>query len=297
MILQTWKPNYEKGKIIYYTIVDNTDLKNLKGKTAYKVIWVCDNKNCKYTNKKHIISACHLTKSKMCYDLQICRPCQCSGDGNGRFNDHRTWDEIYGQDKSFDMKKHMSKKWIGDLNPSKKDYVKIKKNQPIIDKDFIKKIVNEKNFILIDVDILNGKYSRFIIRCDKGHEIQKKYLNFVRKDKKFICEKCFYDSISMNLTDEEIKEIEKYKKQIRSLTAKNYRLYKDIINPNNLKISKNDHHIDHKFSIYEGFKNNVDTKIISAKENLQVIPSKENLSKQGKCSISLDQLLSLTNYL
>ena len=63
------------------------------------------------------------------------------------------------------------------------------------------------------------------------------------------------------------------------------------------KIGKNDYHLDHKYSIYEGFKNNVDPLIMASKENLEVIPSKINLSKQNRCSISLDELFKLTEYL
>ena len=55
--------------------------------------------------------------------------------------------------------------------------------------------------------------------------------------------------------------------------------------------SKWDYHIDHEFSISEGFKNNVNPNIISAKENLEMLKSVDNLRKCGKCSITLDELL------
>ena len=63
MILNVWKPLYNKGKIMSYSLVDTDEIKILKGKTAYKVIWVCDEINCKTKNKKHSISACHLIKT------------------------------------------------------------------------------------------------------------------------------------------------------------------------------------------------------------------------------------------
>lgn len=297
MIHSVWKPYYNKGKIVYYEKINNEDLFDLKGKTAYKVIWSCDNQKCNYQNKLHSISACHLTKPKLSPLIQICRPCQCTGEGNGRFGDNRKWDDLYDDQKVKKLKKIYSNKWKGEHNPSKKDEIKIKKNQNIIDETFIKKIVSEKNFILNKINKIDGKKSQFEIECKYGHKSEKIYLNFIRKDQNFICQKCFYESISLNLTDEDMVKIEKYKKQVRALTAKNYKLFKNIINPENLKIGKKEYHLDHKYSIYEGFKNKVDYRVISAKENLQIIPFRENLSKQAKCNIDLDKLLSLTEYL
>lgn len=297
MIKSVWKPIYFKGKIVNYELVDNSEIKDIKGKTAYKAIWICDNKECKNIKKIHAISAFHLKKPKMCYDLQICRPCQCTGSGNGRYGDNRKWDELHSTEKVQSLKKLMSEKWLGELNPSKKEEVKVKKNQTIINETYIRKIIKQKNFKLIEIIKLDGKNSKFIVECEKGHISDKTYVNFTKKEKKFICQKCFYDNISLNLTEDEIKNIENYKRQIRALTAKNYKIYKNLINPKNLKLGKSDYHIDHKFSIYEGYKNNLDPIVIASKENLEVIHSKENLSKQQKCSITLNELKELTKYL
>ena len=297
MILSVWKPLYNKGKIMSYSLVDNDEIKTLKGKTAYKVIWVCDDINCKTKNKKHSISACHLIKPKMSYEKQICRSCQCTGEGNGRYGDNRKWEELYDEKKYLELKKNMSERLTGESNPSKRNSVKIKKNQTIIDEKYIHKITTEKSFDLLEIIDLNGKNTKFLVKCKLGHTLEKTYVNFTKKNKKFICEKCFYDSISLNLDDEELSKIENYKKQVRVLTAKNYKIHKNTINPKNLKISKTEYHLDHKYSIYEGFKNNVDYRVISAKENLDVIPMKENLSKQHNCSISLDELIESTKYL
>jgi hypothetical protein len=161
----------------------------------------------------------------------------------------------------------------------------------------LKSITESKNFKIIEIIKLDGKRSELLVECQNKHKGFKKYTNFIRKNKTFICQKCYYESISLNLSEDEIKKIENYKKQVRALTAKNYKLYKDFINPDGLKIGKKNYHIDHKYSIHEGFKNGIDYHIISAKENLQAIPYNENLSKQSKCSIDLNQLLWLTDYL
>jgi len=297
MIKSIWKPKFFKKELIRYDLIEEKITSKRPGISNYKVIWVCDNEKCKTPNKIHSISANHLKKEKMCFQTQICRPCQCTGEGNGRFGDRRKWDDFFDGEKLTKMKDYFSKKWKGDNNPSKKNEVKIKKNQNIIDESFLKRIVSEKNFYLLEIINLNGKNSILSVECNKGHHTIKKYSNLTRKQSKFICEKCYYESFSLSLSDEDIKIFKNYKKQIRSLTAKNYKLYKHIINPNNLKLGRGFYHIDHKFSIYEGFKNNVPANIIAAKENLEIITEKENCSKQEKCSITLNELFSLTNYL
>jgi len=297
MIISVWKPISIKSKISHYDLVNVETLLCKKGTSGYKVIWICDNENCKAPNKLHSISACHLIKEKMSYETQICRPCQCSGSGNGRYGDHRKWEDFFGKSKVEELKTKYSNKWKGNLNPSKLSHVKIKKNQVVIDKDYIKKICNYKNFSLIEIIKLDGKNSEFIVRCQNDHESKKTYTSFTNKNKKWICSKCFYDSIGMNLTDEELKEFKKYSKQVRGLTAKNYRLYKKIINPKNLITGKSTYHVDHKYSICEGYRNNVDFRVISSKENLEIIKANENLKKNINCSISLNELLSKTKYL
>jgi len=50
------------------------------------------------------------------------------------------------------------------------------------------------------------------------------------------------------------------------------------------------YHLDHKFSILEGFKNNISPKIIGDIKNLEFIPWEDNIKKRTKCSISIKNL-------
>jgi hypothetical protein len=295
MIVSVWKPIYNKGKIKHYDLVDKEHLLDPKGKTAYKVIWTCDSENCKTQNKKHSISACHLTKTNMNYHKQICRPCQCSGVNNGRYGDRRKWDDFFDEKKLSDMKRIYSQKWKGDKNPSVFDEVKIKKGQTIINEDYIEKMVREKNFKLVEILNLKGKKSEFVIQCPKNHTSVKRYVNFIRKEKKFLCQKCFYESIGIR--PYEIEEYKVYANTVRLITLKTYRKYKNTINPNGLNLKKGEYNLDHRYSIFEGFKNNVPIEIICSKENLEVISEKENLIKGIKCSITLNELNEMTRYL
>jgi hypothetical protein len=297
MIISVWKPISKNSKISYYEMVDKESLLVKKGTTGYKVIWVCDNPNCRTPNSEHSINAGHLIKEKMCYHKQICRPCQVTGEGNGRYGDRRKWSDFLSKDELVKIKEKFSDKWKGDLNPSKLETVKIKKGQIVINIDSIKKICNEHNFKLLELLVLDGKRSEFKVKCENDHISLKKYSSFTRKQQKWRCSRCYYDSIGLKLSEDEIIKFEKYQKQVRALTAKTYRMFKSVINPNNLKNSKDGYHIDHKYSIYEGFKSNVDVKIISSKENLQMLSSFDNLSKSTNCSITLDDLLCQTRYL
>lgn len=52
-------------------------------------------------------------------------------------------------------------------------------------------------------------------------------------------------------------------------------------------------HLDHKFSIAEGFRQNIPPEVIGNVVNLRVIEARENISKSDKCTLSIDELLSL----
>lgn len=52
-----------------------------------------------------------------------------------------------------------------------------------------------------------------------------------------------------------------------------------------------DFHLDHKFSIAEGFRQNLSPEVIGNIANLQILSSHENILKSDSCSISKDDLL------
>jgi len=57
---------------------------------------------------------------------------------------------------------------------------------------------------------------------------------------------------------------------------------------------ENGHEVDHIFSQYDGFKNNIDPSIISSYTNLRVIPQKKNRGKRTKSSITKQLLLHIS---
>ena len=131
MILSIWKPKYKviegKNKIFSYTLFEG-DI-NIKGTSNYKVIYCCDNSNCKNKKKKYSTSRHHLKR----LDVQICNSCQKSGKNNPRYGDNRTWEEIHGIDKSEKLKNDMSNRLVLD-NPSYSSKVNKKREETIKEK-------------------------------------------------------------------------------------------------------------------------------------------------------------------
>ena len=82
-------------------------------------------------------------------------------------------------------------------------------------------------------------------------------------------------------------DYERYSRQVWIETRK-----QDI---NSLKYSEKrgvkGYHLNHRYSILEGFKNNILPSIIGNIKNLEFIPYFENCSKGSKCSIELSEMM------
>jgi len=88
-----------------------------------------------------------------------------------------------------------------------------------------------------------------------------------------------------------LSEFKEYRKKVISITNKQP-IYK-LLNYNKRGVSgiDNNYHLDHKFSILEGFKENIDPNIIGGIKNLEFIPWKKNLIKRTNCSITINELI------
>jgi len=100
-----------------------------------------------------------------------------------------------------------------------------------------------------------------------------------------------FSGISYDKYLEKLPKYIKYRQEVIRLTNKQpLRLLK-----NNEKRGvsgiNNAYHLDHKYSISEGFKNNVKPEIIANLKNLVFIPWRENVSKRTKCSITIEELI------
>lgn len=289
MIIGIYKPIKKDKKVIGYSILNINDLYN-KGSQRYKVSYTCDDVNCKTPNKIYSITREHLNekRSKTVNDkIQICRVCQTTGENNPRFGDNRTWLEVFSKETSDRLRKNLSDRSIGDKNPSKSDYVKEKKNQIIINYENVNKYLNKFNFKLNSIDGDN-KFAKLNITCDNNHNFNIQWTSVKRR--KNMCRYCYYDSIRIPF--DEIELFETYSKTVRSLTRFTFNKNKDIIDPEGLKeLDSKKYHIDHIYSISDGYINDVDPKIIASYHNLRVIEKLDNLQKGRKSDMELSELL------
>jgi hypothetical protein len=83
--------------------------------------------------------------------------------------------------------------------------------------------------------------------------------------------------------------LEKYYLEVINITKQSWKSKFKEINPNNLQRS-NQLHLDHIYSISEGFKNNIPAEVIGHWTNLRLIPKIENSSKGAKCHKTIEEL-------
>lgn len=93
------------------------------------------------------------------------------------------------------------------------------------------------------------------------------------------------------LTDEEFflkPEKANYYALVWALTERQYKEYASLIPDAHLRSP--DYHLDHNFSISEGFRQKIPAEVIANYTNLRVIPASLNCSKQDECHKTLIQL-------
>lgn len=82
-------------------------------------------------------------------------------------------------------------------------------------------------------------------------------------------------------------EFEKYKQSVWNYTRKNNL---EILE-NYDKRGRSNYHLDHKYSITQGFLNNIPPEILGSVYNIEMLYHKDNIKKNSKCSITKEELL------
>jgi len=90
-------------------------------------------------------------------------------------------------------------------------------------------------------------------------------------------------------------KFDQYFRKVMKQTNISIRKFSKKIKNSELRGKKYGYALDHKYSIYDGFKNDVDPEIISHWKNLECIPELENSRKNKNSSITLKYLKLETN--
>jgi hypothetical protein len=89
-----------------------------------------------------------------------------------------------------------------------------------------------------------------------------------------------------------MKEYNKYNDKVYKVTYKSLMKYSNKIKNLKLRGIEDGYDLDHIFSIYEGFNENIDPEIIGHWKNLRIIKSSKNRRKGKKSSIKISELIN-----
>jgi len=93
------------------------------------------------------------------------------------------------------------------------------------------------------------------------------------------------------LSEKERTNWEQYAQTTRMLTERTYKQCFDKINPNNHTRGLKEYHLDHIIPLWYGFLNNIAPGVLSRKENLRMIPWKNNLSRHKTKLTEVENIL------
>ena len=93
------------------------------------------------------------------------------------------------------------------------------------------------------------------------------------------------------VSDEDRSDLELYRIAVKKISAKSYHDHYYKINPNNLSRSRYKYHLDHIFSVEEGFKQGISADVIGHWTNLRMLWHLDNSVKNTKCHKTLEQLM------
>ena len=135
-----------------------------------------------------------------------------------------------------------------------------------------------------------------------GKHMSKEHKEKVNKTKISKKEQGLYDHIYLKRTgftyqefQKRLPEFKKYYQKVRYITNKQPLHTLKNFNKRGKAGEIGAYHLDHKFSIIEGFKKNISPDIIGNIANLHMIPWEINVMKQGDCCIELEELINSIN--
>lgn len=181
-------------------------------------------------------------------------------------------------------------------------------NDLIIDLYTLGKSMNDiKKELGISYTLINKTLKKEnIIRTENKHKgsagrhmsnEHKEKMGKTKKDRK---KEGKYDHIYLKKTgytyeefQKKIPKFKKYHQKVKAITEKQNLSLLENIEKRGKTGKVGAFHVDHMYSIIEGFRNNIEPEIIGSIFNLEMIPWELNVIKQGDCSITLQNLKML----
>jgi len=162
----------------------------------------------------------------------------------------------------------------------------------------VKQYIEEFGYICLS-DSYKNAHTKLDLICPKGHNCRIAWSTFNRGVR---CRICSIEKVSgennyrwKDYSEEDRKNITLYGYEVDKLTNINYRLHKNEINPNKLKRGRYAYHIDHIYSIRDGFDNGILPEIISSPINLQMLKWSENIAKSSTSHTTKEELFEAYN--
>ena len=146
----------------------------------------------------------------------------------------------------------------------------------------------------IGYKLISKKYINVVekidFECDKGHIFKVTWNNFggINGSR---CPICWLEEKRRDI--ELLSEWKKYLYETYNYTNNTLKEYGYKIKNLDLRGRTHGYDLDHKYSIYDGFENNINPEIIGHWKNLEILKDSENRSKGKNSSISLNELLNI----
>jgi len=148
-----------------------------------------------------------------------------------------------------------------------------------------KKILLKNNYTILTTKSefesqLHPSQIKVHVICPEGHKHFVTWNNFISKGQR--CRKCYEKNRStVNKSNYDL-----YKHLVKQYTEKSFKKYFKG------QIRDRYHHLDHKFSKLEGYKQGILPVVIGNYKNLEILDSKLNIRKYDKCSITKEELFN-----
>ena len=134
-------------------------------------------------------------------------------------------------------------------------------------------------------DVYVNTQTKMLFICDQGHQFEATWSNFSNHTR---CPRCWEERRIIH-DEESLQNVAWYRSVITRYSNENFNKYGYLINPNKLERGEG-YHLDHIYSVRDGFNNGILPQIIASPTNLQLLSSIDNQSKNRRSDMTKEEL-------